>query len=285
MRRAAARPPCWACSSTGWRHNLPKANSVSTTELRKAAVLLMSLPQDEAARILARLDPLQAEAVTAEIAKSGPLAPDEQSSVIRQFADADRGASGRGGLHVAQNLVEQAFGKNENTLRQIRQSIGSLPFRFLRQVDTKRLLICLADEHPQTIAVVLAHLPAAQAAKILAGLPVADRAEILRRIAGMDFIDSDVVHEVARGLERRLSYTTARHGEPPGGLPLAAEIVNASERAVGQGLLNDLARDNPTLAAQLSHRMFACEDIGSLADATRTTAGSSHRSSAVRSRT
>src|SRR5262245_35720349 len=146
---------------------------MSTADIRKAAILLMSLPQEQAAALLSKLEPRQVEAVTTEIAKNSVIGAEEQQSVILEFADIDPKtiASSKGGLDVAKNLVEKAFGKNNNTLESIRQSIEALPFGFLQNVDSQNLLAFLIDEHPQTIALILSHLPPAYGAEIVSNLP------------------------------------------------------------------------------------------------------------------
>src|SRR3712207_2396832 len=106
---------------------------MSSPGLRKAAILLMSLPQEEAAQLLSKLQPKQVEAVSIEIAKLGTIGGEEQQAVINEFADITPSAltAGAGGLEVVKNLVEKALGKNASgTLDNVRQSIEALPFGF-----------------------------------------------------------------------------------------------------------------------------------------------------------
>src|SRR5690242_7574962 len=103
----------------------------NTNYLRKAAILLMSLPQEEAAKLLSKLDPKQVEVVSIEIAKLGRLGGDEQETVINEFADSNPRSLGgeAGGLEVARSLVERAMGKaGATTIDNVRQSIEALPF-------------------------------------------------------------------------------------------------------------------------------------------------------------
>ena len=142
--------------------------------VRKAAVLLMSLPEEEAGQVMGKLTPKQVEAVSIEIAKMGSISGEEQEVVINEFADASPSSltGGKGGLDLAKNLVERAMGKNAgHTFDNVRQQIEALPFGFLQKVDSQNLLTFIIDEHPQTIALILSHLPSAQAADIIAGLP------------------------------------------------------------------------------------------------------------------
>src|SRR5688572_30759734 len=124
------------------------------SDLRKAAVLLTSLPQEQAAQLLGRLDPKQVESVSIEIAKLGHVNGDEQSNIINEFADIDPKtlSGGMGGLDVAKSLMEKALGSRAgNTIDNVRQQIEALPFSFLHHVDAQNLLTFIIDEHPQTI--------------------------------------------------------------------------------------------------------------------------------------
>src|SRR6188508_784899 len=134
------------------------------SDIRKAAILLMSLPEDQAVALMAKLAPKQVEQVSIEIAKLGRLSGDEQETVIHEFADANPNSLGMagGGLDLAKSLVEKALGKGAAaTLDNVRQSIEGMPFGFLKKVDPQNLMTYIIDEHPQTIALVLSHLPPA----------------------------------------------------------------------------------------------------------------------------
>ena len=131
------------------------------SEIRKAAVLLMSLPEDQAGSLMGKLSPKQVEAVSIEIAKIGRVPNDEQEAVINEFAEINPSKLGTnaGGIDLAKSLVERALGKDAgDTLDNVRQTIEALPFGFLKKVDPQHLLTFIADEHPQTIAVILSHL-------------------------------------------------------------------------------------------------------------------------------
>ena len=144
---------------------------MANPDIRKAAILLMSLPDDQAANLLGRLTPKEVEAVSIEIARTTSINPDEQESVINDFASVNpAGVSGRaGGLDFAKQLVERALGKDATaTLDNVRQSIEALPFGFLQKVDNQNLLTFIIDEHPQTIALILSHLPPPKASEIIA---------------------------------------------------------------------------------------------------------------------
>lgn len=235
-----------------------------TTELRKAAVLLTSLPQEQAAQLLAKLEPKQVETVTIEIAKIKSISADEQSIVIQEFAEIDPKSmgGGTGGLNVARSLVEKALGKNASgTIDNVRQQIEALPFSFLQHVDPENLLTFVIDEHPQTIALVLSHLQPAYAAQIVAGLPSERQLSVVRRIATMGQTNPEIIHEVERGLESRMSSVMSQQFEKAGGVDKVAEILNVADRSTERALLESLAQEDPELVEEIRRRMFVFEDI------------------------
>ncbi|HPP52588.1 MAG TPA: flagellar motor switch protein FliG, partial [Thermoguttaceae bacterium] len=175
--------------------------TTNPNNIRKAAVLLMSLPQELAALLLGKLEPKQIEAVSIEIAKTGVFSGEEQESVIQEFARANPTAltGKRGGLEVAKTLLEEALGKDANvTLETVRQSIEAIPFGFLQKVDSQNLLTFIIDEHPQTIALILCHVPPTQAASILSGLPPERQLSVIKRIATMSQTSPEIIREVEK---------------------------------------------------------------------------------------
>ncbi len=234
-----------------------------SVDIRKAAILLLSLPEDQAAALLAQLDPKQVEAVSIEIVKNNAITSEEQQAVIREFADIDPKmvASSAGGLDVAKSLVEKAFGKSTNTLDNIRHSIEAMPFGFLQNVDTQNLLTFLIDEHPQTIALILSHLPPSYGGEIVSGLPADRQLSVIRRIATMGQTNPGIIQEVERGLERRMSHVMSQQFEKAGGVPTVAEILNVTDRATERSLMENLAQEDPELVEEIRHLMFVFEDI------------------------
>lgn len=237
-------------------------------ELRKAAILLASLPEDEAAALLSRLDGKQVELVSIEIARLKGVQADEQDSVIVQFAESNpAGSIESGGLDRAKQLVQRALGKNANaTLDNIRQSIEEVPFSFLRHVDSQNILTYVVDEHPQTIALILSHLPSQTSAEILAGLSPERQLSVVQRIAAMGQTSPDIIHEVEQGLERRMSSVMSQSFENAGGVGAVAEILNVSDRTTERTLLENLSQEDPDLVDEIRRLMFVFEDLAKFND-------------------
>ena len=240
---------------------------MTSSDVRKAAVFLMSLPEVQAAQLLGKLEPRQVEAVSIEIARLGAIGGDEQETVIQEFANANPGAltSRAGGLDVAKSLVEQALGKAAGaTLENVRQSIQAMPFGFLQKVDSQNLLTFLIDEHPQTIALILCHVPPNQAADIIGGLPAERQMAVLRRVATMGQTSPEIIEAVEKGLEHRMSSVMSQQFENSGGVEAVAGILNVIDRTTERTILESLAQEAPDLVEEIRRLMFVFEDIGKL---------------------
>jgi len=229
----------------------------------------MSLPEDEAASLLARMEPRDVEAVSIEIAKVGSVPYDEQEVVIHEFASYNPNAVGLGGggLGLARSLVEKALGKNATaTLDNVQQSIEALPFGFLKNVDSQNLLTFIVDEHPQTIALILSHMAPAKAAEILAGLPSDRQLSVIRRVATMGHTNPEIIHEVEQGLAHRMASVMSQSFEKAGGVQSVAEVLNVTDRATERSLLENLAQEDPDLVEEIRRLMFVFEDINKFSD-------------------
>lgn len=238
------------------------------SDIRKAAVLLTTLPEEEAADILQRLEPKQVEMVSIEIAKLKSISAEEQEQIIVQFAESNPAASAEGGgLDRAKSLVQKALGKNSGgTLDTIRQAIEEVPFAFLRNVDSQNILTYVIDEHPQTIALVLSHLPATAGASILAGLPSDRQISVVQRIAQMGQTSPDIIKEVELGLERRMSSVMSQSFENAGGVGAVAEMLNVADRATERQLMEQLSLEDAELVEEIRRLMFVFEDLSKFND-------------------
>jgi flagellar motor switch protein FliG len=238
------------------------------SDLHNAAVLLMTLPEEEASEVMAKLDAKQVEQVSIEIARTRTVAAEEQERVIKEFTEANPSLGGRGGgLELAKALIQKALGSNAAAaLVNIRQSIEATPFGFLRHVDSQNILTYIIDEHPQTIALILSHLPANFGAEILAGLPEARRLAVVRRIATMGRTNPEIIREVETGLERRMSSVMSQSFERAGGVDAVAEMLNVSDRATERAILDDLGKEDAELVEEIRRLMFVFEDIGRFSD-------------------
>jgi flagellar motor switch protein FliG len=238
------------------------------SDLHNAAVLLMTLPEEEASSLLSKLDAKQVEQVSIEIARTRTVAAEEQERVIKEFTAANPSFCLRGGgFELAKSLIQKALGANATSaLSNIRQSIEATPFGFLRQVDSQNLLTYIIDEHPQTIALIMSHLPPTYGAEILAGLPESRRLSVVRRIATMGRTNPEIIREVEKGLERRMSSVMTQSFEHAGGVEAVAEMLNVSDRATERALMDSLAQEDAALVEEIRRLMFVFEDVARFSD-------------------
>ncbi|MFO0944970.1 MAG: flagellar motor switch protein FliG [Planctomycetota bacterium] len=233
--------------------------------LRKAAILMVSIDTPAAAAIISKLDKDQIEALTMEIASLKNVTPNDQDLVLEEFYKLGmaRKYVEQGGIAFAMELLERSVPPEEAKaiIEQVQLSLSSTPFSFLRKTPVDSLATFLGDEHPQTIALVLAHLLPKQSSQLLQSLPAAKQLEVIRRIANMEQTTPEIVREVERGLEKRLSSFLSQELEQAGGASALAEILNYSDRATEKAILEGLEGEDPDLVEQVRRLMFVFDDI------------------------
>src|SRR3954452_8924982 len=197
--------------------------------VRKSAILLLTLSQDEAAEILKRLPPESVEEVSREIASLGDINLTTRTSVFGEFYNSALANQylTEGGLEYAKQLLQKTLpqGEADRIIKQVTQQVQTTPFSFLQKAESENLLTFIQDEHPQTIALILAHLPSQKASEILVGLPSQKQIEVVKRVANMEQTNPEVIKEVERGLEHRLSDIVSQTFEKAGGVDTVAEIL------------------------------------------------------------
>ena len=240
------------------------------TDARKAAVLLLSLSKADAAKVLGLLPKPAVEAVSQEVARIGDVTADQQAAVLSEFETrlAARVKIEAGGLKGAEELLTEGLGAEaaKEVVESLRQSLDSVPFAFLQKAGADTLLTFVGEEHPQTIALILSHLPAGLAAEVIAGLAADKQIEVIRRVAGMEQTSPDVVQEVEASLKRRMTSTFDQNLETAGGAPRVAEILNVADRMTNKSVLEHLDRDDADLADEIRRLMFVFEDLLKLDD-------------------
>ena len=233
--------------------------------VRKAAILLLSLNQDQAAEILKRLPPEAVEEVSREIASVGEIPVMQRKDIFGEFYTLALANSyvSEGGLEYAKALLRRSLSEEDagRIIKQVTQQVQTTPFSFLQKAESENLLTFIQDEHPQTIALILAHLPPQKASEILVGLPGQKQIEVVKRIANMEQTNPEVIKEVERGLEHRLSDIVSQTFEKAGGVDTVAEILNLADRSTEKGIMEGLEAEDPDLVEQIRRLMFVFEDI------------------------
>jgi len=248
----------------------PALTTTSMTGLRKAAILLVRMGKEYSTRVLAGMSESEVEELSAEIARLDKLEPTVAGDVVDEFyAMATTKHAGVGGLQYARELLEASLGpeRAQLILDRLQASMNDMPFNFLSHADPRQLLSYVQYEHPQTIALVLAHIPSALASSILGGLSPEVQSDVAHRIAVMDRTSPEVIRQVERALQRKLS-TVLQPDElsSVGGLEPLVDIINRSDRTTERLILEALEARSPEIAEEIRRRMFMFEDIVNLDD-------------------
>ncbi|MDR1732626.1 MAG: flagellar motor switch protein FliG [Synergistaceae bacterium] len=245
-----------------------KVSNISNRE--KIAVLMVALGNDIAADVYKQLDDATIELITLEIANLRKISPDLKLEVMKEAQEVlmAREFMARGGVEYARDVLERALGpeRAQNLLTRITASLQVRPFDFMRHTDPQQILGFIQGEHPQTIALILSYLDAAQAAMIISGLPAVMQAEVSRRIAKMDRITPEVLREVERVLERKLSTVMGQDFTLAGGIDAVVAIINSADRTTERNIMEYLEENDPELAEEIKKRLFVFEDIIRLDD-------------------
>ena len=233
--------------------------------LQKAAILLIALGPEKSAMIFKYLKEEEIEELTLEIANTRSVTPQVKEAVIEEFYQVCLAQQyiAEGGISYAKELLEKALG-NEKALDVIGKLAASLqvkPFEFVRKTDASQLLNFIQDEHPQTIALILSYLPAAQAAMIISALPPDRQADVARRIAVMDRTSPEVVQEVERVLESKLASLVNQDYAIIGGVDAVVDILNTVDRGTEKHIMETLEIEEPELADEIRKKMFVFEDV------------------------
>jgi len=240
------------------------------TGRRKAAILLVTMGPEKAAKELKSLDDSEVEALTVEIANLGKVTGDERKMVLEEFQSLTKAREMiiSGGIDYAKDMLIKAFGP-EKAMQIIERLVSNLavkPFEFMKAADVVQIVNFLQSEHPQTIALVLSFLDIRVAAQVLGALPENLQIEVVKRISLLERASPDVVKEVEKLLEKKFAGVATQTLSAVGGLDTAAEIMNNLDRSTEKNLMERLTYESPELAEEIRKRMFVFEDILKLDD-------------------
>ncbi len=244
---------------------MAKEKEQTITGLQKAAILLIALGPERSALIFKHLKEEEIEDLTLEIANTRSVTPQVKEEVINEFYGVCLAQQyiAEGGIGYAKELLEKALG-NEKALDVIGKLTASLqvkPFEFIRKTEASQLLNFIQDEHPQTIALILSYLNPSQAALIISALPPDRQSDVAKRIALMDRTSPDVIKEVEKILESKLSSLVNQDYTIIGGVDAVVDILNTVDRSTEKHIMETLEIDEPELADEIRKKMFVFEDI------------------------
>lgn len=242
---------------------MPSALDFSGRE--KAAMLLITLGPEKSAKIFKYLKEEEIEDLTLEIANMRTVMPETKELVLEEFYQICLAQQyiTEGGISYAKQILEKALGENKavEVINKLTLSLQVRPFDFVRKADATQLLNFIQSEHPQTIALILAYLKPAQAAQVVSSLPQDKQAEVAKRIALMDRTSPDVIKEVERVLEKKLSALLTDDFSDVGGVDSIVEIINNVDRTTEKNIMETLEVDDIELAEEIKKKMFVFEDM------------------------
>ena len=235
------------------------------TGKQKAATLLIALGQEVAADIFRHLKDEEIEQLTLEIARLHKVDSNTKDSVYDEFNQlmlAQQYIS-QGGLNYAKELLQKALGEDKalHIITKLTSSLQVKPFDFIQRTEPSQILNFISGEHPQTIALIISYLPSDKAGMIISELPPERQADIAKRIALMDRTSPEMIREVERVLERKLSSIVGQDYTSTGGLDALVEILNNVDRGTEKTIMEALEDQEPDLAEEIKKRMFVFEDI------------------------
>ncbi len=235
----------------------------------KAAILLATIGSEGAARILQELTKTEIETLVAEISDLSKVKPELVESILQQAFETNLGfeSYAQGGLDYAREILTRALEpeKAEQILTMVREKSEQRPFRIVEKVDFVQLVNFLSAEHPQTIALILAHLDPRQAAPILLEFPETMRGEIVHRLATFEGASPDVIKSIEEKLSDRLT-ASIEVSTVYGGVDLVAEILNYVGKTAETQILDAFVQIDAELAQEIKDRMFTFDDLVRLDD-------------------
>ena len=240
-------------------------NDDELSGVQKAAILLISLGPEKSANVFKHLKEDEIETLTLEIANTRNVPPDIKEKVLEEFYEICLAQQyiAEGGIGYAKELLDKALGEDKarDVIGRLTASLQVRPFEFVRKADPSQLLNFIQDEHPQTIALILAYLPSAQAAAVVGSLPLEKQADVAKRIALMDRTSPDVIKEVEKVLEKKLSSLVNQDYTIVGGVDAIVSILNTVDRSTEKHIMETLEIEEPELADEIRRKMFVFEDI------------------------
>ena len=238
---------------------------LSFAGVQKAAILLIALGPERSAMIFKYLKEEEIEDLTLEIANTRSVTTQVKETIIEEFYQVCLAQQyiAEGGIGYAKELLEKALGSEKalDVIGKLTASLQVKPFEFIRKTEASQILNFIQDEHPQTIALILSYLNPQQAALIISALPPDRQADVAKRIALMDRTSPDVIKEVEKILETKLSSLVNQDYTIIGGVDSVVEILNTVDRSTEKHIMETLEIDEPELADEIRKKMFVFEDI------------------------
>lgn len=247
-----------------------RSGAAALTGRQKAAVFLITIGTSRAADILKFLSEREIEAISAEMASLWRVKAETADAVVQELAERFEAQDefAMGGPQFAREVLVHLLGETraEEILGQITAQAELRPFDFLRRTPPEQIATFLADEAPQTIALVVASLHTTLGAKVLGCLTPEVQANVAMRIATMEDTNPGVIEDVERGLRLKLSNVLTQEFSQAGGVDSLAELLNRAGRSTERTVLEAIAETDGELADEIRQKLFTFDDIVVLND-------------------
>jgi flagellar motor switch protein FliG len=243
---------------------------LSADGVKKTAVLLLTLGEQFAAEVFKRMSRDELAAISRAMVDLDTVPKELVEEVLREYYHAL--VTGREMIRGGQDAVKRLLLPNvdSETAKYVSDFLeldtGPQPFREINRVSPKLLAQILRNEHPQTLALILANLNSDQAADLLTKLPAGVRTEILMRLAKLESVPEEMLMTVDKVLQSQLIAMGGKEGRKMGGVISVAEILNAVDRATEEEVLSEIEEENATMAEEIRNLMFVFEDVKTLED-------------------
>ncbi|WP_406678104.1 flagellar motor switch protein FliG [Moorella sp. ACPs] len=246
------------------------ARQKALSGLEKAAIFLIAIGPELSSLILKQMPQEDIERITYQIANTTSIDPETMQQIVDEFLQLNEAQMFilQGGMKYAREVLEKTLGPARATeiIKKLLATSKIRPFNMIRKADPKQLVNFIYNEHPQTIALILAYLEPEQAAVVLGALPDQIQADVAKRIALMERASPETLRELENIMEQRLSSLVDQDFAAAGGLKSLVDILNRADRSTERTILEALEQDDPELADEIRKRMFVFEDILTLDD-------------------
>ena len=241
-------------------------------DARMAATLFVLMGEDAASHVLKYLNESEIEKISKEISNVGPLPAEEAEKSAEELYHllvANRFVS-EGGVDYAKKIILKSMGAGsaKRIIDRLSSSyVSSNAFEGIDKINPQQLSQFVQNEHPQTIALILAHLTPSSSAELLGSLPEEIQAEVAVRMSSLETISPDVIRGISTVLEEKLKPVgTYAHSQAYGGIRAVAELFNRLDRRQSRAVLDRIEGDKPEIANSIRQLMFIFEDIATLDD-------------------
>ncbi|GEA16647.1 flagellar motor switch protein FliG [Moorella sp. E308F] len=246
------------------------AKQKALSGLEKAAIFLITIGPELSSLILKQMAQEDIERITYQIANTTSIDPATMQQIVDEFLQLSDAHTFilQGGMKYAREVLEKTLGpaRASEIIKKLMATSKIRPFNMIRKADPKQLVNFIYNEHPQTIALILAYLEPEQAAIVLGALPDQVQADVAKRIALMERASPETLRELESIMEQRLSSLVEQDFAVAGGLKSLVDILNRADRSTERTILEALEQDDPELADEIRKRMFVFEDILTLDD-------------------